>query len=206
MQNQLGDCDQERNSKGPYGCFYHFRHDLRKHLTSQLSAADRQELEVLLAYINETQGEKFDKVDTMFKSGTVHREIFSKLFRPNDLIVTTQDVRPRAYIAERAYVSDRCSPLERQTISLECWTWDFDGSLRKQATPLQVAWQPNSPNTVRVRSFSAWPLRLGDSKLRDHLEKRGKQLWSCRHKKMITYNALTPSMSEMQVVSISSFS
>lgn len=83
---------------------------------------------MLLDYIDLTQGEKFDKVDAMFESGVVHRDMFSKLFRPNAMVVTIQEGHPRAYLAEKIYVNDRRSALDRQSITLECWTWTSMGA------------------------------------------------------------------------------
>ena len=196
--NQLGEWDQERNLKAPYDYFYHFRRHLRQHSEKQLEPAYHEELEVLLDYIDETQGDNFNRVDAMFESGMVHREIFGKLFRPNDLIVTSQEGHPRGFVAERVYVNDRQSASERQSVTLECWTWDFDGSFRKKATQIQVSWPGNVPR-IPVTSLSAWPLRLDKSDMRERLDKRGKMFWACRYKKLVSYNAPTPTIFELQV-------
>ena len=52
---------------------------------------ESQELIVMLDHIDTAQGAIFDKVDEVFASVYVHREIFSKLFAPNELIVTPQE-------------------------------------------------------------------------------------------------------------------
>ena len=193
-RNQLGEWDQERNLKAPYDYFYHFRHDLRDHSEQELTPPERQELEVLLDYIDLTQGEKFDKVDAMFESGVVHRDLFSKLFRPNDMVVTMQEGHPRAYLAEKIYVNDRRSALDRQSITLDCWTWDFDGSFRKKTSQLQVPWPPYNPPTVPITGLPAWPLRLDKSNMRERLEKRGRYFWQCRYKQLVSYSAPSPTI------------
>ena len=205
--NQLGEWNQERNLKAPYDYFYHFRHDLRQLSKIQLQELDRRELDVLLDYIDLTQGKKFDEVDDLFESGKVRREYFGKLFRPNELIVTTQEGHPRAFMADKAYVndmSDRRIALERQSITLECWTWDFDGSFRKKPSQLQVAWPQTLSPTIPITSLSAWPLRLDQSDMRERLDKRGKYFWKCRYKALVSYKAPTPTIFELQVVSVSS--
>ena len=200
-RNQLGEWDQERNLKAPYDYFYHFRHDLRDHSEQELASSEHQEVDVLLDYIDSTQGKQFEKVDAMFESGAVHRDMFSKLFRPNELIVTTQEGHPRAYLVERTYVSDRRSALDRQSITLECWTWDFDGSFRKKTSQLQVAWPSHNPLTVPITGLSAWPLRLDKSTMRERLEKRGQFFWACRYKNLVSYSAPSATIFELQVVS-----
>jgi hypothetical protein len=68
--------------------------ELRQQSASVLGIAERQELDVLLDYIDQTQGAGFDRVDAIFASENVHLDNFTKLFAPNDLIVTMQEVCP----------------------------------------------------------------------------------------------------------------
>ena len=199
LGNQLGEWSQERDLMAPYDYFYHFRESLRRSSQLQLPTWDRQELEVLLDYIDETQGKKFDKVDDVFAHGQVHRDIFSKLFRPNELVVTNQEGHPRAYIAEKVYMNDRRAALERPTITLECWAWEFDGSFRKKTTQLQVSWPQTHHATISVTSLLAWPLRLEKPEMEKRLEDRGKEFWTCRKRRLISYYSPTPTIFELQV-------
>jgi hypothetical protein len=203
-RNRLGEWEQEHNLKAPYDYFYHFRNLLRRHARDQLRPSAREELEVLLDYIDETQGEDFDRIDETFRSGMVERDHFSKLFRPNDIILTIQEGHPRAFCVEKAYASERTTGLERQTITLDCWAWDFDGSFRKaQTSQIPVAWPSSNPPIWRMTSLSAWPLRLDHSNIRQRLTERGLQFWKCRVKRLVTYKSPTPTIFELQVVSLS---
>jgi hypothetical protein len=200
MRNQLGEWNSEQHLKAPYDYFYHFRHDLRELSKKQFTPYDRQELVVLLDYIDRTQGPKFDQVDKVFADGKVTREYFSKLFRPNDLIVTSQEGQMRAHVAEKAYMGDGRA-LERQSVSLECWTWDFDGSFRKKTSQLTVSWPPTMHHQVPITQLNAWPLRLDKSDLREKLQKRGEYVWKCRKRRLMSYTSPTPTIFELQVVS-----
>jgi hypothetical protein len=55
--------------------------------------------------------------------------------------------------------------------------------------------------TVSIKSLSAWALPLDKSKLRDRLPKRGKEFWSCRHRRLVSYDAPAPTIFELQTVS-----
>ena len=66
---QLADWKADRHLQAPYDYFYHFRRLLRQQSASVLGIAERQEVDVLLDYIDQTQGAGFDKVDAIFASG-----------------------------------------------------------------------------------------------------------------------------------------
>jgi hypothetical protein len=191
---QLADWEADRYLRAPYDYFYHFRRLLRQQSASVLGIAERQELDVLLDYIDQTQGAGFDRVDAIFASGNVYLDNFTKLFAPNDLIATMQEGYPRAYIAERSSSSDK------QTLRLECWTWVFDGSFRKKAEVISVHWPALDSAVVPIDSLVAWPLRLDKSDLRQRLEKRGRDFWSCRHRKFVSYDTPNQTIFELQTV------
>lgn len=199
-RNRLGEWNSEHNLKAPYDYFYHFRHDLRELSKNQLLTAEQQELDVLLDYIDQTQGGQFDDVDGMFEDGRVSRNTFSKLFRPNDVVVTLQEGQMRAYVAEKVSMGDGRS-MDRQSINLDCWTWDFDGSFRKKQAQLTVTWPASISPRVPITQLAAWPLRLDKSDLRAKLQKRGEYVWKCRKRRMMSYTPPTPTIFELQVVS-----
>jgi hypothetical protein len=191
---QLADWKADRHLRAPYDYFYHFRRSLRQQSASVLDIAERQELDVLLDYIDQTQGARFDQVDAIFASGNVHLNNFRKLFAPNDLIVTMQEGYPRAYIAERS------SSSKKQILRLECWTWVFDGSFRRKDEVISVHWPAPDSAVVPIDSLIAWPLRLDKSDLRQRLEKRGREFWSCRHRRFVSYDAPNQTIFELQTV------
>jgi len=203
-QSLFGQWDSKINLQEPYDYFYHFRKSLRQQGCSQLSAVAGRELIELLNYIDESQGMNFDEVDNVFGSGKVRREMFTKLFAPNDIIVTLQDGHSRAFIAEKVLVWEKLRQNDLQIIALEGWTWTFDGSFRKTTEALTVSWPSSNPEVVPIESLSAWPLRLDRSNRRQSLEKRGRDFWSCRHRKLVSYDAPTPTIFELQIVSINS--
>lgn len=191
---QLADWKADHHLLAPYDYFYHFRRLLRQQSASVLGIAERQEVDVLLDYIDQTQGAGFDKVDAIFASGNVHLDNFTKLFAPNDLIATMQEGYPRAYIAKRSSSSNK------QTLHLECWTWVFDGSFRKKAEVISVHWPALDSAVVPIDGLVAWPLRLDKSDLRQRLEKRGREFWSCRHRRFVSYDAPNQTIFELQTV------
>ena len=191
---RLADWNAERHLQAPYDYFYHFRRLLRQQSASILGIAERKELEVLLDYIDKTQGANFDEVDAIFASGKVHLNNLTKLFRPNELIVTSQDGYPRAYITERSPTFDG------RALLLECWTWVFDGSFRQKTEVISVSWPALGSAVVPITSLVAWPLRLDKSDLQQRLEKRGRDFWTCRHRRFVSYEAPIQTIFELKVV------
>ena len=178
----------------PYDYFYHFRHILRNQSGQVLGPAELEELDVLLDYIDDSYGAKFDEVDAAFSTGYVHRSHFTKLFGPNELIVATQGEFPRAYIVQHS------SMISGDAISLECWSWVFDGSFRKANVKITTPWPEPGASRVPISSFAARPLRLDTSGLQRRLEERGQEFWSCRKMRFVSYVAPTQTTYESQTV------
>jgi hypothetical protein len=190
----LASWDVEHSLTAPYDYFYHFRHILKRNAVGVLTPSILEELKVLLDYIDESYGTIFDEADAAFSTGYVHRTHFTKLFGPNELIVTTQGEFPHAYIAESS------SKAERNTIDLGCWSWVFDGSFRKKHVSMTIPWPEPGASRVPISSLAARPLRLDTSNLQQRLEKRGQEFWSCRTRRLVSYTAPTQTTYELQTV------
>jgi hypothetical protein len=184
------------NLTAPYDYFYHFRHQLRQHATSILGESENNELNVLLDFVNETQGAEFDEIDALFKEGKVRRDCLAKLFGPNEMIVTMRDGYPCASIAKTSVVSTKLG------INLECWSWKFDGGFRRVEERIHVSWPDSDASILPLTDLLAWPLRLYQSGLKQRLQRRGEEFWSCRHKKFVSYLAPTKTIFELQTVCV----
>lgn len=192
--DELPEWTSDRNLRSPYDYFYHFRHLLREQSTIVLSGLDLDMVEVLLDYIDDTQGPGFDEVDANFAAGNVNFKDFAKLFRPNGIFTTTRDGYSRAYIAEHALL------FGHRMLRLSCWTWTFDGSFRKKPDNIVVPWPDFREEQVPIASLVAQPLRLDKSGLEQRLEERGRSFWSCRHRKFVSYDAPIQTIFELQTV------
>ncbi|KIX92613.1 uncharacterized protein Z520_11642 [Fonsecaea multimorphosa CBS 102226] len=188
----MGHWDPHRDVYAPYDYFYHFRHELRDRCAPSLPQPERGQLLLLLNCIDKIQGSKFDEIDRDFACGKVHRDTFSKLFAPNELIVNIEEDHSRAYIAETITITKR-------TITLDCWTWIFDGSFKKHDSTITVPWPVTNPEEVQISSLSTFPLRLDKTGLRERLVQRGRKFWSCRNRRLVSYNAPFPTIFELQV-------
>jgi hypothetical protein len=191
---RLASWNAELDLTAPYDYFYHFRHILKKKSAEVLTPSELAELDVLLDYVDESYGATFDEVDAAFSTGYVHRAHFTKLFGPNELIITTQGEFPSAYIAERS------SGIQGDVIDLKCWSWVFDGSFRKDHVNITIPWPEPGASRVPISSLAARPLRLDTSNLHQRLEKRGQEFWTCRNRRFVSYIAPTQTTYELQTV------
>ena len=191
---RLSEWNSDSALTAPYDYFYHYRHQLRQRAASILIESEQAEFDKLLNYIDETQGAHFDEVDAAFAEGKIRRGCLTKAFGPKELIVTYQDRYPQAWIAERSSVSSG------RGIILHCWCWVFDGGFRKAEKTIDVPWPDSNRSVVPLTDLVAWPLRLDKSDLQQRLERRGKDFWSCRHRRFVTYVAPTKTIFELQTV------
>lgn len=193
--DSIVDWNATANLIAPYDYFYHFRRLLWHHAASVLNPAQKAGFEVLLNYVNETQGKHFDEVDATFAEGKVRQDYLNKLFGPKDLIVTYGDRYPCAYTVERSTVASG------QGVRLDCWSWVYDGGFRKAEQTIHVPWPASRNSIIPITDLAAWPLRLDNSDLQQRLEERGRDFWSCRHRRYVTYVAPIKTIFEQQTVS-----
>ncbi|KIW24465.1 uncharacterized protein PV07_10176 [Cladophialophora immunda] len=189
----MGTWDPKQDLYAPYDYFYHFRRELRTRCAPSLPQPEHRQLLLLLNCIDKIQGSSFDQIDQDFAGGKVRRETFSKLFAPNELIVNIHEDHSRAYIADTVEMNSK------DEITLECWTWIFDGSFKKHNSTITVPWPSTKPEEVEINSLSTFPLRLDKTGLRERLVKRGRKFWSCRNRRLVSYKAPIPTIFELQV-------
>lgn len=154
------------------------------------------ELENLLAYVFLARGHDFAEADDLFRQGRVSKSHFSKLFRPGELIVRIVDGEETVAKCETSTDGGSLN------FHLSCWSWHFDGLFSKKHTITHVYWPDRKQDVLPVTALSAYPLRLGDPKLRGSLERRGEVLWSCRFRRFVGYAATTSALEETAVRSL----
>lgn len=191
----MGDWRPKHDLCAPYNYFYHFRRTLRDVCAPRMSRSDRKDLGILLQYIEDAQGEEFNDIQKTLDSGMIKKDMLSKLFAPNEVIVTKEDDKYRAYISESSITAS-----DGRMVLLSCWTLVFDGSFKKQTKKITISWpDKHTEEEIPIEGLSAWPLRYDTSGLQDQLIKRGKEFWKCRHRRLISYQAPSPSVFELHV-------
>lgn len=174
----------EKSSRPPYLFFYHYASVLRECGLQVFGKGLQRRLLVLLEFISNYTAPNFNEAKKLFSEGIVNSHHLSKLFRPDDIVITTQNGHPRAYVSTGWLQQESdYSP------SLNCWSWEFDGNFYKEKVELFVKMSPSETPTP-INDLNIYPLRLDQTGLAERLRSRGMQYWSCRDKRYVSYHGL----------------
>jgi hypothetical protein len=71
---------------------------------------------------------------------------------------------------------------------LRCWSWKFDGALRKTSKDFKFGWTGSRREMRPIQGLTVYPLRYGKENLENELHVRGEKLWSCRNMIHVSYD------------------
>jgi hypothetical protein len=121
-----------REVKTPYLFVYHNRSKVAE-MRHGLSSVSQQQLDLFMAYVNETCGEEYAAADTLLSNGRIRPEYFQYLFKPNEVLVSNDNKQYTGYVAVDWPV--QCEGYEGYLGSEQSYpwtirgqTWEFDGS------------------------------------------------------------------------------
>ncbi|KAK6542372.1 hypothetical protein TWF694_006330 [Orbilia ellipsospora] len=158
---------------------YHHRHEL---CTEADDAPEGSAIKALASYIFRGTDRMVAKCDKMFSQGLVSCDTLPWLFHPNDVVVSTKDPMPTAYVLRRF-------PTEDSHFTLLAWNWGYDGHwLRRKDTKLTV----NFPTygEMPINTLSVYPLRYASSDTKEKLLNNGQNFWNLRQQRMVSYQGL----------------
>jgi len=159
--------------------FYHHQHILDDAVDQARGALESQ-IAALRMYVNTQYGRVFGEVDGLAAQGTVKSQDIHLLFCPNEIVVTSQNGVPAAYVL-------RGWPTKGNIVGLECWSWGYDGHcLRRKRRQLAIN-RPIQP-MVNVRDLEVYPLRFATEDEVSYLESRGRKFWSLCHQSFVAYD------------------
>lgn len=158
---------------------------LRQHHTPAGEIDDR--LECLLSVVEAVFANDYQEADGSFSRGAVTREHLAKLFRPNEIIVTSREGHPRAYLL------NGWPDWFGKVLSLPCVTWSFDGQFYQESEQIDLEWTFGDEEEVPITDLAVHPLRF-DRNTEARLIKRGEIFWQCRESRFISYAPSSPTV------------
>lgn len=173
--------DWLRNLTHPYPQLWHCKSLLQKTAASSLGSTNRIHVEALLNHLVESVGSAWEEAEMLSRNGFVEEQHWAKIFRPNEPIVSMTEGEPRAYMLTR------CPKVESDGLVLYCWSWEFDGEFFQKNFQFRVDW-PDQIEDVKITTLPYYPLRFGSTQLADRLELRGRNFWSCRRRRYVSYD------------------
>ncbi len=193
--NSLGllrDWNAPSSLRHPYLQFYHSRHLLIDPCTEALETTHQNHLKALGSFLQEHLSQEFAEADALFKQGRVTREHWTKLFRPDEVVVTMENGH------QVGLVSLSCPVLKDNHLSLHCWSWSFEGTFFRREVELTIPW-PSKSEPIDITDLDVYPLKYAKGGLEDRLRSRGERFWACRDRRYVSYEVPLQGM-EVQIV------
>ncbi|KAH0534169.1 hypothetical protein FGG08_007238 [Glutinoglossum americanum] len=171
----------------PYPFIYHHRAQLRE-------LAERQgELALhtssLFLYVESHYGADYDDADAKFAKRVVTPEHLTKLWVPNQILVTHEGSHDVAYVLGEWPNYRNFKRGKQKDLQLRCWSWQYDGTVLKRDFESQTVNLANH-NEIAIEKLSIYPLRFASEDLRERLRIRGQKFWGFRQQYLITYSGL----------------
>ena len=185
------DPDNKNEIFAPHLFLFHHRSLLTKYAADHVEAASH--INALLHYTSERYGAAFQEADAFFKLGFVFPQHLTKLFMPNDIVVTTKHGFPVAYALSVWPVVQKDG-----LVKLDCWSWQMDGSgLARRRTKLSIP--PLETQSVRIQKLNVYPLRYAPQELLIRLQHQGNKHWNLRYQSLVSYKGWNVSRDQFYV-------
>ncbi|OQE47389.1 hypothetical protein PENCOP_c001G05768 [Penicillium coprophilum] len=203
--------------QSPYLFVYHSRGAVESEIKRGLSSEAQRQFDLFMDYIQEACGNEYTAADLLFEKGRIRWEYVQYLFKPNHILVSTQNKEHIGYVA-RGWPSQS---LDIDGTGNAYWwinaqTWDFDGEFYKYQTRLnfempksqRAVESPSSPEVdylsndctlplpnddpdkeCAITDLAVYPIKYAPDYLTQKLQRRGEIFWTFRTQKYVSYQA-----------------
>jgi hypothetical protein len=142
---------------------------------------------LLMDYVKTSFESSYDEANTLFSQGLVSYETIQYLYEPKMYVVAQEAGDMLAYELVSWLESNINQDKPEDGWKLECWSWKFDGSLRKSTRTFQFGWPWSTRDAKPIQSLKVYPLRYTRATLESELHTRGENFWSCRERIYASY-------------------
>jgi hypothetical protein len=190
--------------EAPYLWWYYYRY---RNVLSSLEPRGKELISTLTSWIDANYSSTYDEADSQFKRGVVRPTSMKYLVRPGDVLVSTSGKDIKAALSTSWLYSEtrpelKTLQMEEQDMSsaknhewswkTDVWSYRYDGTFYQQHKSLEIKLQVNSiEEEVNIADLDVVPLRFAEEGVRARLERRGRTFWSCRGKKLVSYDSST---------------
>lgn len=173
----------EEELRPPYVQIYHARSFIKSWVDEAQSEDQSQHAIELVNYVEDTFGPSHAEAELLFSQGLVKKSHMSMLFRPDDVVVSFEQGKPRGFATCGSLLTSKV-PWE-----LHCFSWEFDGSFTKQKRVFKIEWPSKEEGPLNLAGLSMYPLRLDRTgQFEAALRSSGEMFWSCRTRKLVAYD------------------
>jgi hypothetical protein len=170
----------------PYHYLYHDRHFLGEKV-GIMDEEHQTHVNILMDYVKTSFESSYNEASNLFSQGLVSYETILYLYEPKMYVVAEKNGDILAYETVSWLTSDTDRENPEEDWNLECWSWKFDGSLRKSMHTFQFGWPWSTRDVKPIQSLTVYPLRYARATLERELHVRGEKFWSCREKIYVSY-------------------
>jgi len=170
----------------PYHYLYHDRHFLGEKV-GIMDEEHQTHVNLLMDYVKTSFESSYNEANTLFSQGLVSYETIQYLYEPKMYIVTQEAGDMLAYESVSWLESNIARDKSEDGWKLECWSWNFDGSLRKSMHTFLFGWPWSMRDVKPIQSLKVYPLRYARATLESELHTRGEKFWSCRERIYVSY-------------------
>jgi len=172
----------------PYLFLYHHRtrlEDFARQTDDELA----RHVSCLLSYVKAHYGAEYDDADAKFAQHVVTAEHLTKLWVPNQIVVSRKGIHDIAYVLAHWPKRVIDEPMKRGALVLKCWSWDYDGTkLKRKFKDFTVSLAGH--NEVPLSKLLVFPLVSASEELSRQLKNRGHKFWKLRYQQLVKYDGL----------------
>lgn len=199
----------------PYIFWYHYRSNNQ---LGGLEPQHQQLMHLLTDWIEENYGSTYDRIDSQLSRKVVSFDTIQYLFKPGDVLVSQSNEKLEAFIAESwatAWTNQGKPPLKSDDIlnptvkteilnitrkseisrnlyywDIKAWHYQYDGQFYKSEANLNCKIKLSYyEEEVPMDSINILPLQFASTEIKENLARRGRNCWSCRYNRLVSYQA-----------------
>jgi hypothetical protein len=177
-----------------HNSIYYYSH-IKERTFGSLTPKELLHLSDLLDYMQLTNAHEWEEADAQISQGLITQKHMPKLYGPNQILVTTENGHNQAYMLTKPPYSEGVQPVGGDSkykgpITLDLWSWQFNGSFYKKDERWSLAWPSSAPTDepIPISQLEIYPLRFASSEVVDRLRARGRIFWKCRHAQFVAYD------------------
>lgn len=179
--NTLSEWNFDRDLVYPYSKLYSVKESFVEPSTKTLEPQQQTDLKVLYEYIIERLALNLGEMEELSAARLVSQKHWLMLFRPNDIVVTIRDGQYCAFTVRS------CRLLDQNTLTMDCWSWEYDGNFFRKDTTLTVDW-PTRSMQAKMEDLSVYPISQASEGIESGLRRRGEIFWSCRRRRYVNHD------------------
>ncbi|PGH01801.1 hypothetical protein AJ80_08968 [Polytolypa hystricis UAMH7299] len=183
---------------------YTFWYQYRKTLTLlELQPSQRKLMRLLSRWIESNYGKYYALADSLFANSQVSPRTVQYLIKPGDVLVSKEAGYVQAHLATSWASQSSLEDTDGEPDSLfsnptpknrkwrwkvQTWTYEYNGTLYRINSSLEVTLcAEDLDDEANIKELDIVPLHFIGEDVQNKLRLRGWTVWSCRHKRLVSY-------------------